>query len=431
MEEMGLPVETIVDHGDSEVPLETRLQAVYESDIVMFYQPTGASMLEEIRRFGGYGLVNVDGEWIAPPSFVINTDDNLFMVHPKNPAFSNLGIRLPDGRLLPPNFDIGEMSDDGRHMVMWRGKEHPDLHGKVKAGTLLPDGSRVIDVLDNQERLRTYRDILLEADGVVCSTPYVEKFLREEASPRSTFVSPNMVRFDHYENVPLAPHPNEVRILWQGSTTHFEDFMDLKNVLPTILKQYPHVKFVFWGSRIPWIMENLPTDRYSFIPWCRYEEYKLRLVMQGHDIAIAPLRPHRFNVCRSAIKFYESTVMHEPAAFLGQKSGAYADEVIEGETGMLWETPYEFGEKLGQLIESATLRKTLATNAKQWVRENRDATKLVKPLYEYLRSLRTDRYKSLEIPDLNWRKTHEGFQRELDAAIGSEEEVEKEVATIQ
>jgi hypothetical protein len=152
--------------------------------------------------------------------------------------------------------------------------------------------------------------------------------------------------------------------------------------------------------------------------------YKDRLVMMGHDIAVAPLRNHRFNQCRSGIKFYESTVMKQPAAFLGQRSGAYADEVIDGQTGLLWDTPYEFGEKLSQLIEDATLRQTLASNAKQWVHENRDAMKLVKPFYEYLRTLRKDKERGLVIPTGDWKQGLEGLNRELDAAgVQGEEEL--------
>lgn len=424
MEEAGLPVETIVDHSDPEIPMMNRVYAFYHSDIAMFYQPTGASILEEIRRLQSFGMAHIDGQWTAPPSIVVNTDDNLFMVHPKNPAFRDLGIRMPDGRLLAPAGEVGEMTESGRRKVIWRGREN--VRGNPPAGTVLPDGSVVMDVRANQNKLSIYRDILTEADSVVCSTPTVEEYVRQEANPRRTFVSPNMVRFDHYEQVDLAPHPDEIRILWQGSTTHYEDFIDLTDVLPTILKQYPQVKFIFWGAKIPWIMENIPTDRYTFIPWCPYQEYKLRLVMMGHDIAIAPLRPHRFNVCRSAIKYYESTVMRQPAAFLGQNTGPYAAEVIDGQTGMLWNTPYEFGDKLRTLIENEKLRREIASNGKQWVRENRDAMKLVKPLYEHLRELREDKARGYDIPEMKWDAGMEDLKRDLEKHLGPEEDSDAE-----
>jgi len=401
MEELGLPVEPIVDNGDPTIPNRNRILAVCQSDINLLYQPVSPSLREQILRLDSlFPAKTATGDWHYPPSFICDTDDNLFQVHPMNPAYRTLGIRMPDGRLLREGDEVGVVDQTGARRVLWK------------------DGVDGFNIADNLLKLQSYRDILATAAGVTCSTPRVENYVRTESGNDRTFISPNMVRFDHYEPVDLRPHPDEVRILWQGSTTHFEDFYDIRQSLPLIVRRYPHVKFMFWGALHPWIIQNMPSDRFRYIPWCNYAEYKLRLATIGHDIAIAPLRPHRFNVCRSAIKFYEAAVLTPPVAFLGQGGGTpYSDEVLDGETGAIWDTPQQFVEQLSRLIEDAPERKRLAANSRDWLSEHRDAMKLAPRLYEFYREVRTRKQRDTPLPTPEAWATR---KQELLAAVAAQ-----------
>ena len=49
----------------------------------------------------------------------------------------------------------------------------------------------------------------------------------------------------------------------------------------------------------------------------------------------------------------------------------YADSVVHGETGFLYDSEEQFQICLEQLIEDAQLRQRLAVNAWTWVRDNR------------------------------------------------------------
>jgi hypothetical protein len=382
MEEVGLPVEPIVDNGDPSIPNENRIRAICQSDINLFYQPVSDNLLEQMTRLSTIlPAKDASGTYRYPPSFICDTDDNLFMVHPMNPAYKDLGIRMPNGRLLKPGDEVGSVDATGKKRVMWR------------------DGENGFAIQANLAKLTSYRDILAAAEGVTCSTPRVAKYVTAESGQTNTFVNPNMVRFDHYDDIRLAPHDDEVWVMWQGSTTHFEDFYEIRNALPLIVKRYRNVKFILFGALDPWIVQNLPSDRFHYIPWCRYTEYKLRLATIGHDISIAPLRPHAFNQCRSAIKAYESWVLHRPAAFLGEGGDTpYGDEIINGETGLLWTTTEEFVEKLSLLIENTALRKRLAANGRDWLSENRDAMKLVRPLYDFYQSVRARKRDNTPLP---------------------------------
>ena len=135
--------------------------------------------------------------------------------------------------------------------------------------------------------------------------------------------------------------------------------------------------------------------------------------MIGHDISLAPLSANVFNNCRSAIKFYEASVLKNPAATLAQNTGPYKDEIIDGETALLFDTPEDFETQLSLLIEDATERKRLAANAKDWVSENRDAMKRVPEVVAYWEELREEkRWEQPHPGDEQWKEIEEEAARE-------------------
>lgn len=402
MQRMGLEIEVFKEKEKKGMDLG----AFYRADIGLFYQPIGERILEEVKRAKLWSPVQeLDGSWKWGPSFVVDTDDDLLHVHPMNPTFRTLGIRMPDGSVLPDSTPterttVGGVDEQGNRQELY------------------VDGRDGFNLAANKKSLFCFRDWLETADAVTVSTPKVADYIRRDSTQRNIFESPNMVRFDHYEKVDLRPHPEQIRILWQGSPTHFEDFDEIKDVLASVIKRYPETHFILWGQMTPWVLENIPSNQFTYIPWCSYAEYRLRLATIGHDISLGPLTPHKFNQCRSAIKFYESVVLHTPSAFLGQSGGPYEREVIDGQTGMIWHSAKEFGEKLCTLIENAKLRKELAENGKQWVKENRDAYKLAPKLYEFWQSLRAQKRDSQPIPNLvNWERDKKALYAKIDKQI--------------
>jgi hypothetical protein len=169
--------------------------------------------------------------------------------------------------------------------------------------------------------------------------------------------------------------------MWQGSATHHEDLWPLNEAIARVAKKYPETTWVFWGAPYKWAEANIPAGRVKVLPWVHHEAYITRLSTMNHDINLAPLTPHIFNQSRSAIKWYESSCICKPAATLAQNTGAYHDEIQDGETGLLFNTPEEFETKLGGLIEDAKLRQTLASNAQDWCKTNRDARKIITTLF--------------------------------------------------
>jgi glycosyltransferase involved in cell wall biosynthesis len=391
--DLGLPLRVMMDRG-GEVEDEVRVKSFCEADIILLYQPIGEPVLHNSRIAKSFLPSLRDGDWKYPPTLVIDTDDNLFHVSPFNCAYKNLGIKDPEGNEIPKGHVIGAIQN-GQKKVLWR------------------DGEGGFDVTRNRHNLQVFRDLVDLSDAVTCTVPHIADVLSVEASPRRVQTMPNLVRFDHYEQVDLREEKGKIKILWQGGGNHYEDFHPLREAMGEITRRYKQVHWVIWGDLYPWVMEQIPPDRYTFKSWCPYEEYKLRLAMIGHDISIAPLAPTPFNQCRSAIKFYESTVLKKPVATLAQATGPYKDEIEDGQTGLLFSTPAEFTQQLSRLIEDEVLRRHLAENAKDWVSENRDAMKKVPEWLRWLEQLREEIvYTQPHMPQGQWDKFVAAAQQE-------------------
>lgn len=381
---LGLPIKSIIDVNDANVSADERVRQFCESDVVLLYQPVGESPINNIRGLQGFLPSLRDGEWKYAPSVIIETDDNIFNVSPLNQAFKSLGIKDMDGNLIPFGHQIGVVQE-GEKKVLWE------------------DGQNGFSLARNRQTIASYRKILEMSDQVQCSTRYVEAAVKREVTPARTRVFPNMMRFDHYPQVALQQDEKTIKILWQGGIAHYEDWFPLRQALGNITRKYPEVHWMIWGAQFPWVNELIPAHRYTFHGWCPYQEYKLRLVTMDHDISLAPLSSNVFNDCRSAIKFYEASVLHKPAATLAQRTGPYQDEIVDGETGLLFDDAEQFEAQLSRLIEDVKLRRELASNAKQWVSDNRDAMKLVPGIIQSWEELREDRKREQPRPtDTEW-----------------------------
>ena len=397
--DLGLPVRVIIDTNEGGVSQDERMQAFCEADLSLIYQPIGYGPINNLRGLQSIIPSKRDGVWKWAPTAILETDDNLFDISPLNPAFGGLGHKDMDGNELPEGHHIGVMSEGERKV-------------------LFKDGENGFSIARNKQTIASYRRILEMVDAVSCSTDAVADTVLKEASPRRIKTWPNLVRFSDYEQVSLLKDPKQVNILWQGGASHYEDWFPLREALGSITKRYPQVHWTIWGVQYPWINELMPAHRYTYKPWCSYQEYKLRLAMVGHDISLAPLMANRFNNCRSAIKFYEASVLKQDIPTLAQNTGAYKAEMIDGETGLLFNDPKEFEDKLSLLIENETERKRLGRNAKDWVHEHRDAMKEVPKMVQWWNELREER--KLEQPrvgDTEWEAIEAQDKAEQEAEM--------------
>jgi glycosyltransferase involved in cell wall biosynthesis len=408
--DLGLPLKAIVDTNIEGTDPQQRIKNFCEADVVLMYQPIGEGTVNNIRMAKAFLPSKQETGWKYPPTFIIDTDDNLFRVDPHNPAFKALGYCDPEtGRKIQKGEMLSEVRD-GKRYVLW----HYGPHGQG-----CPPGCNAdVDCAVNEQTLDTYRQMLQEADCVTCTTPRSAAYVKEHASPKQVHVTPNLMRFQDYPQVDLAPN-KRVTILWQGGQNHWPDWYPLKDSIANIARRYPDVQWLTWGVNYSWVTEVIPVDRLTFMPWVDWREYKVRRAVVGEDISL----PTRFNDCRSAIKFYEASMAKRPGATLAQRTGPYADEIIDGQTGLLFDGPEDFETQLARLIEDAQLRLTLGANAKQWVSENRDAVKKVPELIRFYEQLREEKqYTQPHMPLPAWEKFEASVKAQQEAEAKAAEE---------
>jgi glycosyltransferase involved in cell wall biosynthesis len=115
-----------------------------------------------------------------------------------------------------------------------------------------------------------------------------------------------------------------------------------------------------------------------------YDAYKIRLATLDFDFTVIPLVENLFNEGKSAIKWYEVSALPRPKPVLAARVPPYSDEIIDGDTGLLYSDHEEFKVKFEALVRDGDLRDRLAKRAKEWVGEYRDGYKTAGPLYEWI-----------------------------------------------
>jgi hypothetical protein len=364
--------EGFIDNG--KFPEDQSLQMIMSADIDLFYSLFNMDHIIKTMRDDLKPGPDMTGKMRYPPSIVFDLDDNIEWVHPTNPAFCYLGVRVPDGTMLGPGDEVGIRLDE-ESVILWKDKETKG------------DNMQTFDIATNLENLASVKRMSTMCDGFTFPSKHLGEYFKESWGIKDYYVFPNTIVPEDYLRPNLAPHEG-VRILWQGGFSHAVDLAPLREAFTEVAKKYPQAKFVFWGSRYRGIWEGIPPEQIELVPWSDYAAYKPMRVMIDCDINICPLEDNLFNRCKSAIKWYEASIIPRPEATLAAKVVPYSEEIEDGKTGLLFDGPEEFAQKLGALIENAELRQELAANAKEWVMANRHYRATVPGLHEYYQDLR-------------------------------------------
>lgn len=195
------------------------------------------------------------------------------------------------------------------------------------------------------------------ADSVTCSTPALAEKLRELNG--NTHVIPNCYDPDWFD-VPYRPNTDgTVRIGWAGSITHMEDFTFIAPVLNHLMKKYPKVKMVICGdTRLAKMIDD--QSRVEVHNYTPVEVWPMKLASMSLDIGIAPLVDNEFNRYKSNIKWMEYSLC---------KIASVTSKIVYEDSLRACETPKEWETTLSELIESPSLRYSLALQAHSMVQK--------------------------------------------------------------
>jgi precorrin-6B methylase 2/glycosyltransferase involved in cell wall biosynthesis len=222
----------------------------------------------------------------------------------------------------------------------------------------------IAEIDDNPLRRKEYADnhylSYRGCHGVQTSTPALATFLKQ--------LNPHVAVFKNqlaYLPPPRNWEKNSSITLFFGALNREKDWQPIIEILNQVLQQYPsqiHAK-VIHDQRF---FNSLAIKNKTFEPFCSYERYQE--ILHSCDLALLPLSPTPINLMKSDLKFVECA--GHGVAVLASPT-VYEQSIIPGETGLIYRTLKQFETHLHELITNPQLRYHLATNAYNWVRNNR------------------------------------------------------------
>lgn len=166
------------------------------------------------------------------------------------------------------------------------------------------------------------------AQMVITSSPELANFLSRFT--RRITVLPAAFDFSLVRSR-SSSHTDEVRIGFAGSTSRADDLSLIAPVIEPILRKYPSAVFEFAGAMPAGISTS---ERIRFFPYDgNYDRYMAFQKERSWAVALAPLRDHEANRCKTDNKYRE----YSGCGFASIYSNIppYKDVVVDGITGLL------------------------------------------------------------------------------------------------
>jgi len=252
-----------------------------------------------------------------------------------------------------------EIDDDVYHV-------NPESH----ASMAYHPGSVSVDVVHRQ---------IQNASGLIVTTDYLKKLY--EPLNCSIQIVPNGIDFEVWDNLQSAKSA-KIRIGWAGGQAHYKDLKVISRIIPTILKKYKNVEFVFFGL-MPDYIEASPRVRHHKKAWVGIDKYPAELASLGIDIGVAPLKDNHFNRAKSNLRWLEYSALKIPT--VASPIENYRKTIKDGDTGLLANEESEWIASLSHLIENEKARRIMGLAAYNEVKKRynietiaRDYTNILK-----------------------------------------------------
>jgi len=223
--------------------------------------------------------------------------------------------------------------------------------------------------------LERYQLILSETHSICTSTPYLKQLIKP-FNPNvyiwRNLVDPSIAQFRYFDR----DNPEEIRIGWTLTIHHAGDAGIAMPALVDICRKYPQVKLIFMGWMPPYIVQNVPKERYEYYDFVPVDAFYACFGSLDFDIGIAPLEDNGFNWGKTARKMQEYAILKIPAIVSPVRP---YDEWSDGDTCLKPKdnTHANWVKALSRMIEEKELREKLVENAYIQVMENHDINKYI------------------------------------------------------
>lgn len=222
------------------------------------------------------------------------------------------------------------------------------------------------------------------ANGIITSTKLL-KGLYSKLNKKID-VLPNCNDINDWPKEVKKWDDGKIRIGFAGGQGHLADLELILEPMSYILAKYPNVLFEIVGAVWPKEAMLLTVKMNEFCKkdisaqvriaggtpaWQGYPEL---LSSFGWDIVIAPLVDDEFNVCKSHIRWMESAMIYAPVIaspvypYMADIQGIKT--IQDGKTGFFANNSEQWFKKLEILVNDKDLRRLVATNAYDYVKEN-------------------------------------------------------------
>lgn len=335
LKEQGL-AEVITMPEDATMLTEASLQTVLAADIILVPRPSTEEWFEFIKVCRKYGKL-----------IVSDYDDDPFNTSPFNPYYRFVGVK-----------EVMYQWPDGTKEWMWQDGM------KDKKGN-----PGFFNLEANIQRRDLFFLNFKKSDLVTCTTKILQETLKK-MNP-NTEVLPNLIDLDLYYK--LDCHKKEVRICWQGGSSHYEDLWMVHKSIKRILAKYPNTKFIYFGDyQFRGMFSDCNKNQIELVDWVHNNAYHYKLACLNIDIGLCPIVDNVFNRNKSSIKWMEYSAVG--AATIASNIPPYSVTLESEKTGLLVNDDDWF-DAIERLVLDAQLRKKLADQAYDEVVQNHSASK--------------------------------------------------------
>lgn len=222
--------------------------------------------------------------------------------------------------------------------------------------------------------------IMRLCDAVTTTTEILKTRLR---CLNNTLVIPNAIDLeDGYPAKFRGSDDNFKRILWMGSGTHDQDWMECVGAIDRILQERDDVRLVIYGN-MPTIIKRYLSDpmkiwwkgRIEYMDFKEVETYVEVTKDTKAECAIAPLARTNFNAAKSNIKFLEYTGAGVPT--VASNVSPFMEDIVNGENGILVNSEDEWYEAVVGLLDNPDKCSQLVGGAVKTVNEKFDIKQVV------------------------------------------------------
>lgn len=257
--------------------------------------------------------------------------------------------------------------------------------------TVNPDNPSANVSEDDKEQ---YETLMREVDVITTTTPYLANVLKK--MNKNVEVCPNALDFEVIGDKPNLSH--ELRIVYSGAASHWNDMMLITEALIELRKKYEFLFIVdgmtgsplasdlweyqqilrmglqperkkYFESAVKWF-EAVKSLDWQHEPFWSPMLFHARLSKLDFDIGLAPLQNNQFNYSKSCNKFYE---------YASCGAATVASDILpyNKEVGYCAKnTTKDWIKKIEKLIVDKKFRDELAYKQYSWVKDNRDIRKI-------------------------------------------------------